>query len=87
MSWSLDPPAVLVAMSHMSCGMGWRMKGPPVFIRMAGRPKVPVHENDPVVVVSLIWMASASPGALPPGGAQVHMRSGASMPRGHTVLS
>ena len=40
-SWSVLPPAVLVAMSHMSWGMGIRMKGPFVMERMAGRPNIP----------------------------------------------
>src|SRR5689334_9953155 len=80
-SWSAEPPALLVAMSHTSWGMGWRTNLPFVCWRMAGRAKVPVHENEPLVVVSAIWMASASPVA------HVHMRSGASMPLGHTVLS
>src|ERR1700679_1056576 len=85
-SWSgmplgVAPPAVLVAMSHTSCGIGLRMNlviGEPAAPRTAGRPKVPVHENEPLVVFSEIWIASASPGV------QLHIRSGASMPRGHT---
>ena len=75
------PPALLVAMSHTSSGMGMRMNLPPVVWRMAGRPKVPVYVNDPSVVERSIWMASASPDA------HVHWRSGAGSPRGHTVLS
>ena len=75
------PPALLVAMSHTSCGMGMRVNFPPVIARMGGRPKVPVHENDPFAVLSAIWIASASPVD------HVHWRSGASRPRGHTVLS
>jgi hypothetical protein len=71
------PPAVVVAMSHTSCGIGWRTN----VVDSAGLPKVPLHENDPLVVWRLIWIASAS------AGVQSHMRSGASMPRGHTVLS
>jgi hypothetical protein len=68
-------------MSQMSWGIGWRMNLPPVCARIAGRPKVPVHENDLVVVSSLIWMASAS------ASAQLHISKGASMPRGQMVLS
>src|SRR5580692_10567883 len=79
-SWSV-PPALLVAMSHTSCGMGMRMKLPPVIIRMGGLPNVPVYENEPLVVLSPISMASASPVD------HVHMSSGAGSPRGHTVLS
>ena len=75
------PPAELVAMSQMSCGIGWRMNLPPVVPKIAGRPKVPVHENEPLAVASEIWMASASPVL------QSHMSSGADIPRGHTVLS
>ncbi len=37
-----EPPALLVAMSHTSCGIGMRMKLPPVVLRMAGGPNVPV---------------------------------------------
>src|SRR5215468_6844705 len=85
-SWSgmlfgVGPPAVLVATSHTSCGIGWRMNLPPVCIRIAGLPNLPVQVNEPLVVLRSIWLASASPGA------QSHIRSGASIPRGHTVLS
>ena len=57
MSWSgmlfvVGPPAVLVAMAQTSCGMGWRMNLPPVCARMAGAENVPVHENEPLVVLS-----------------------------------
>src|ERR1700677_4151630 len=88
LSWSALPAAVLVAISHTSSGMGIRTKFPPVMPRMAGRPNVPDQVNDPVVVARSIRIASASPGAPgPPGGAQVHIRSGARIPRGHTVWS
>jgi hypothetical protein len=62
-------------MVHTSCGIGLRMNG----VARAGLPNWPVHENDPLVVRSSIWMASAS------AGVQSHIRSGASIPRGHTV--
>ncbi len=75
------PPAVLVAIAHTSCGMGMRMKLPLVVVRMAGLAKVPVYENEPVVVLSVIWIASASPID------QLHISRGARRPRGHTVLS
>src|SRR5580704_12544236 len=81
MPLGVAPPAVLVAIVQMSCGMGMRMNLPPVCARVGGRPKVPVHENDPLAVLSPIWTASASPVD------QLHMRSGASSPRGKTVLS
>src|SRR5579863_992705 len=79
-SWSAEPPALLVAMSQMSWGMGWRMNLPPVVARIAGLANVPVYENEPLVVLMEIWMASASPVV------HVHWRRGASRPRGHTVL-
>ena len=42
MSWSglppgVSPPALFVAMSQTSCGIGIRMKGPPVCVRIDGR--------------------------------------------------
>src|SRR5579883_502147 len=85
-SWSgimfgVGPPAVFVAMSQTSCGMGWRMNAPCVCVRIAGRPKVPAYVKEPLVVESAILIASAS------FIDQLHMRSGASIPRGHTVLS
>ncbi|KYF63865.1 hypothetical protein BE04_13100 [Sorangium cellulosum] len=57
------------------------MNGRPVVDRISGRPNVPVHENEPLVVLSSILIASASPGV------HCHIRSGASRPRGHTVPS
>src|SRR6185295_11529589 len=74
----VGPPAVSVAMAQISCGIGCRMKGPPVCIRIGGRPNVPVHVNEPLEVLRSILMASAS------AGAQLHISSGASRPRGHT---
>src|SRR5580698_8986326 len=74
------PPALLVAMSHTSSGIGDRMNLP-LAPRMAGLAKVPVHVNEPLAVLSPIWIASASPVD------HVHMSSGARSPRGHTVLS
>jgi hypothetical protein len=68
-------------MSQTSCGIGWRMNLPPLAERIAGRPNVPVHENEPLVVSRWIDTASASPVG------HVHCRSGASSPRGNTVLS
>lgn len=48
------------------------MNGPPVVARMAGRPKVPDHEKEPLPVVRLIsslhrrcWSASATSAAVP----------------------
>ncbi len=87
MSGFAVPPALLVAMSHTSCGMGMRMNLPPVVLRMGGGPKVPVYVKEPSAVEMPIWMASASPGAVPPGGVHVHWSRGASRPRGKTVLS
>src|SRR4051812_38296059 len=68
-------PAVLVAISQTSCGIGWRRNAPLVCARMGGRPNVPDQENEPLVVLRSILMASASPVD------QSHIRSGASMPR------
>jgi len=57
------------------------MKLPPVCWRTAGAANVPVQENEPLVVVRWIWMASALPVD------HAHWRRGASSPRGKTVLS
>ncbi len=81
MSLSPAPPALRVAMSHTSCGMGMRRNGPPVCARTAGLPKVPVYENERRVLVSVSWTAEASPVD------QLHISSGARSPRGHTVPS
>ena len=48
MPLGVAPPAVFVAMAQTSWGMGMRMNLPPVCARIGGRPKVPVHENDPL---------------------------------------
>ena len=50
-------------------------------MRMAGRANVPAYVNEPLVVVSVTRIASASLVV------HVHMSSGAFMPRGQTVLS
>ena len=75
----VTPPAVAVAIAQTSCGMGMRMNLPAVIARIGGAENVPVYENEPLVVVSEIWIASASPVL------HVHWMSGASRPRGKTV--
>jgi hypothetical protein len=74
-------PAVLVAIVQTSCGIGMRMNEPPVVVRIEGAENVPVYENEPLVVLSEIWIASAVPML------HVHCNSGASKPRGKTVWS
>ena len=49
--------------------------------RTAGGANVPVQENEPLVDLRAMRIASAFPGA------HVHMSRGASIPRGQTVLS
>ena len=57
------------------------MNAVPVCVRIAGREYVPVHENEPLVGRELdldrVRVAVV----------QFHWRSGASTPRGNTVLS
>ncbi len=80
-SWLwISVPAVLVAIVQMSWGIGWRMKLVPVCWRIAGRANVPVHWKEPLVVLRLIWIASASPML------QFHIKFGASRSRGQSVL-